>query len=40
MKVTSQGEKVIGMLDVIAAKGFEQDTYFEIAVEYRYATET
>ena len=33
MKVTSQGEKVIGMLhDVIAAKGFEQDTYFEMAI--------
>jgi acyl-CoA dehydrogenase len=33
MKVTSQGEKVVGMLhDVIAAKGFEQDTYFEMAI--------
>ena len=32
MKVTSQGEKVIDLLwDVIAAKGFEKDTYFEIA---------
>ena len=33
MKVTGQGEKVVGMLhDVIAAKGFEQDTYFEMAL--------
>ncbi|MDQ3230662.1 MAG: acyl-CoA dehydrogenase, partial [Pseudobdellovibrionaceae bacterium] len=33
MKVTSQGEKVVGMLhDIIAAKGFEQDTYFEMAI--------
>ena len=33
MKVTSQGEQVVGMLhDVIAAKGFEQDTYFEMAI--------
>jgi len=33
MKVTGQGEKVVGMLhDVIAAKGFEQDTYFEMAI--------
>ena len=33
MKVTSQGEHVMGMLhDVIAAKGFEQDTYFEMAI--------
>lgn len=33
MKVTCQGEKVVGMLhDVIAAKGFEQDTYFEMAI--------
>ena len=33
MKVTTQGEKVVQMLhDVIAAKGFEQDTYFEMAV--------
>jgi acyl-CoA dehydrogenase len=33
MKVTSQGEKVVGLLhDVIAAKGFEQDTYFEMAI--------
>src|SRR4030065_230921 len=32
MKVTSQGEKVIGLLHaIIAAKGFEQDTYFEMA---------
>lgn len=33
MKVTGQGEQVVGMLhDVIAAKGFEQDTYFEMAL--------
>jgi len=33
MKVTGQGEKVVGLLhDVIAAKGFEQDTYFEMAI--------
>lgn len=33
MKVTGQGEKVVGMLhDIIAAKGFEQDTYFEMAI--------
>jgi acyl-CoA dehydrogenase len=32
MKVTTQGEEVINQLwDVIAAKGFEKDTYFEIA---------
>jgi acyl-CoA dehydrogenase len=32
MKVTTQGEEVINLLwDVIAAKGFEQDTYFEMA---------
>jgi len=32
MKVTTEGEKVINLLwDVIAAKGFEKDTYFEIA---------
>jgi acyl-CoA dehydrogenase len=32
MKVTTQGEEVINLLwDVIAAKGFERDTYFEIA---------
>lgn len=32
MKVTSQGEQVINLLwDVIAAKGFEKDTYFEMA---------
>ena len=32
MKVTTQGEKVINLLwDVIAAKGFESDTYFEMA---------
>ncbi len=30
MKVTTQGEEVINLLwDVIAAKGFEKDTYFE-----------
>jgi acyl-CoA dehydrogenase len=33
MKVTTEGEKVIDDLwDVIAAKGFEKDTYFEMAV--------
>ncbi|MFZ5643595.1 MAG: acyl-CoA dehydrogenase [Bacillota bacterium] len=33
MKVTTQGMKVIDMLlDIIAAKGFEQDTYFELAI--------
>ena len=32
MKVTTQGEDVIDLLwDVIAAKGFEKDTYFEMA---------
>ncbi|HRK03105.1 MAG TPA: acyl-CoA dehydrogenase family protein, partial [Oligoflexia bacterium] len=32
MKVTSQGEQVINLLwDVIAAKGFEKDTFFETA---------
>ncbi len=32
MKVTTQGEEVIDLLwDVIAAKGFEMDTYFESA---------
>jgi acyl-CoA dehydrogenase len=32
MKVTTQGEQVIDLLwDVIAAKGFERETYFEIA---------
>ena len=32
MKVTTQGEKVIDLIwDVIAAKGFENDTYFEMA---------
>jgi acyl-CoA dehydrogenase len=32
MKVTTQGEDVISLLwDVIAAKGFEKDTYFESA---------
>ncbi len=34
MKVTTQGEEVINELwDVIAAKGFEKDTYFETAVK-------
>lgn len=33
MKVTTQGMKVIEMLlDAIAAKGYEQDTFFEMAV--------
>lgn len=32
MKVTTEGERVIDLLwDVIAAKGFERDTYFEMA---------
>ena len=32
MKVTTQGEEVIDLLwDVIAAKGFERDTYFDMA---------
>ena len=32
MKVTTQGEEVIDLLwDVIAAKGFEKDTYFDMA---------
>ena len=32
MKVTCQGEEVINLLwDVIAARGFEKDTYFEMA---------
>jgi len=32
MKVTTQGERVVDLLwDVIAAKGFERDTYFETA---------
>lgn len=32
MKVTTQGEEVINLLwEVIAAKGFERDTYFEMA---------
>jgi acyl-CoA dehydrogenase len=32
MKVTTQGEEVINLLwDIIAAKGFEGDTYFEMA---------
>ena len=34
MKVTTQGEEVINMLwDVIAARGFEKDMYFEMAVK-------
>ncbi|WP_163338571.1 acyl-CoA dehydrogenase [Desulfopila sp. IMCC35008] len=33
MKVTGEGEKVVGLLhEVIAAKGYEQDTYFEMAI--------
>ena len=33
MKVTSQGEEVMSLLwDVIAARGFEKDLYFEMAV--------
>ncbi len=33
MKVTGQGEKVVAMLhEIIAAKGYEQDTYFEMAI--------
>jgi acyl-CoA dehydrogenase len=33
MKVTGEGEKVVGLLhEVIAARGFEQDTYFEMAI--------
>jgi alkylation response protein AidB-like acyl-CoA dehydrogenase len=32
MKVTTEGERVIDLLwDVVAAKGFEKDTYFEMA---------
>lgn len=32
MKVTTQGEEVINLLwDIIAAKGFEMDTYFDMA---------
>jgi acyl-CoA dehydrogenase len=32
MKITTQGEEVMNLLwDVIAAKGFEKDTYFEMA---------
>jgi len=34
MKVTTQGEEVINLLwDVIAAKGFEKDMYFEMAAK-------
>lgn len=34
MKVTTQGEEVINLLwDVIAARGFEKDLYFEMAVK-------
>lgn len=34
MKVTTQGEEVVNLLwDVIAAKGFEKDTYFEKAAQ-------
>ncbi len=33
MKVTGQGEKVVSLLhEIIAAKGYEQDTYFEMAL--------
>ncbi len=33
MKVTGQGEQVVGLLhNIIAAKGYEQDTYFEMAL--------
>lgn len=33
MKVTTQGMKIIDtMLDAVAAKGFEQDTYYEMAI--------
>lgn len=33
MKVTQQGEKVVALLhEIIAAKGFEQETYFELAI--------
>jgi acyl-CoA dehydrogenase len=33
MKVTGQGEKVVALLhEIIAAKGYEQDTYFEMAL--------
>ena len=32
MKITTQGEEVINLLwDIIAARGFEKDTYFEMA---------
>jgi len=35
MKVTMQGEEVINLLwDVIAARGFEKDTYFEMATRH------
>ena len=35
MKVTGEGERVIDLLwDVIAARGFEADTYFEQAVQH------
>ena len=34
MKVTTQGEAVVNLIwDVIAAKGFEKDTYFEMAAQ-------
>lgn len=33
MKVTGEGERVVALLhEIIAAKGFEQDTYFEMAI--------
>ncbi len=32
MKVTTEGERVVNLLwDIVAAKGFEKDTYFEMA---------
>jgi hypothetical protein len=35
MKVTTEGERVIDLLwDVIAARGFEKDTYFEMATSH------
>jgi alkylation response protein AidB-like acyl-CoA dehydrogenase len=35
MKVTTEGERVIDLLwDVIAARGFEKDTYFEMAARH------
>ncbi len=35
MKVTTQGEDVMDIIwDIIAAKGFEKDTYFEMGTQY------